>query len=357
MPESADSRTQKKTAKTAPAPGKRRPGKFLAALFCCLGLGALIGYRYLDAEWNRPADPQARETRRVHVRPGMSFDQILDLLRENGLIRKPALFRLQAIYRGGAKSVQAGVYALRASMPPREIYRRISEGEVVRLAFTIPEGYNVREIARTIHRAGLAGEREILRLCREPAFLRSLDIAAPSLEGYLFPDTYQFPEGTAAARILRFMVLTMRKKFTPRLRERARGMGFTVHQALTLASIIEKETSLESERPLIAAVFLNRLKRNMRLQSDPTVIYGLPRFNGNITRKDLRHDSPYNTYLHRGLPPGPIASPGLASIRSALHPARVKYLYFVATRSGGHQFSRTYREHRRAVNRYQRRRR
>ncbi len=357
MTESADSLPEKKTAKTAPPPGKRRLGKFLAALFCCLALGALIGYRYLDDEWNRPADPAADKTTRVHVRPGMSFDQILELLRENGLIRNPALFRLQAISRGGAKSVQAGVYALRASMSPREIYRRISEGEVARLAFTIPEGYNVREIARTIHRARLASEREILRLSREPSFLRELDVAAPSLEGYLFPDTYRFPEGTAAARILRFMVLTMRKKFTPRLRERARGMGFTIHETLTLASIIEKETSLDGERPLIAAVFINRLKRKMRLQSDPTVIYGLPRFNGNITRKDLRHDSPYNTYLYRGLPPGPIASPGLASIQSALHPAQVKYLYFVATNSGGHQFSRTYREHRRAVNQYQRRRR
>ena len=334
---------------------KRRLGKILVALFSAIILVAFIGYQYLDNEFNRPANPQSHETKHMHVRPGMSFAQILGLLEKNRLIQNPGLFHLQARLRGGAKSIQAGVYELKASMSPQEIYRHLSEGRVARRTFTIPEGYNVREIARTIQRAQLAREKEILRLSREPSFLRELKIFSTSIEGYLFPDTYHFPVGVSAKKILGFMVRTMRKKFSPALREQAKTMGFTIHQTLTLASIIEKETSLSSERPLIAAVFINRLKRRMRLQSDPTVIYGLPRFDGNITRKDLRYDSPYNTYLHRGLPPGPIASPGLESIKSALNPAQVKYLYFVATKDGGHQFSRTYREHRRAVNRYQRR--
>ncbi|MDE0331251.1 MAG: endolytic transglycosylase MltG [Nitrospinae bacterium] len=340
---------------TPPPAENRRLGKILVVLFSSIILVAFIGYQYLEAEFNRPANLQAGEAKRVHVRSGMSFTQILELLENGGLIKNPGLFHLQARLRGGAKSIQAGVYELKSSMPPREIYRYLSEGRVARRTFTVPEGYNVREIARTIQRAKLASEAEIIRLSRNPSFLKELEISAASIEGYLFPDTYHFPVDAEAKKILSFMVRTMRKKFSPALRKQAKAMGFTIHQTLTLASIIEKETSLSSERPLIAAVFINRLKRKMRLQSDPTVIYGLPHFDGNITKKDLRYDSPYNTYLYRGLPPGPIASPGLESIKSALNPANVKYLYFVATKDGGHRFSRTYREHRRAVNRYQRR--
>ncbi len=340
---------------TVPHPGKRPLGKLLVALFFSISLGTFVGYRYIDDEFSRPANPRAEKITRIHVRSGMSFGQILELLKEKGLIQNPGLFRLQARFRGGVKTFQAGVYTLKPSMSPREIYERLSEGRIARRTFTIPEGYNVRKIARTIHRAGFASEEEILQLSRNPSFLRELNISACSLEGYLFPDTYEFPLGVAAKKILRLIVLTMRQKFTPALRKKAKEMGFTIHQTLTLASIIEKETSLSSERPIISAVFINRLKRKMRLQSDPTVIYALPHFDGNITKKDLRHNSPYNTYRHRGLPPGPIASPGLASIKSALNPAKVKYLYFVATKNGGHQFSKTYREHRRAVNRYQRR--
>ena len=354
MTENDNPKEESEAPESAPPAQKRRLGKILVALFSSIILVAFIGYQYLDDEFNRPANPKADETKHIHIRSGMSFAQILELLENNRLIQSPGLFHLQARLRGGAKSIQAGVYALKASMSPREIYRHLSEGRVARRTFTIPEGYDVREIARTIQRANLARKEEILRLSRDASFLKELDISAASIEGYPFPDTYHFPVGTEAKKILTLMVRTMRKKFSPALRKQAKAMGFTIHQALTLASIIEKETSLSSERPLIAAVFINRLKRRMRLQSDPTVIYGLPHFDGNITKKDLRYDSPYNTYLHRGLPPGPIASPGLESIKSALNPAKVKYLYFVATKDGGHRFSRTYREHRRAVNRYQR---
>ena len=355
MTENENPQEETDPSETAPPAKKRRLGKILVALFSLMILSVFVGYQYLDDEFNRPANPKADETMRIHIRPGMSFAQILELLEKSNVIRNPGLFRLQARFRGGAKNFQAGVYALKASMSPREIYRYLSEGRVVQRTITIPEGYNIREIARTIQRAKLTSAGEILRISRDPSFLRELNIAAASLEGYLFPDTYHFPVGSPAKKILSFMVRTMRRKFSPALRKQAKKTGFTIHQTLTLASIIEKETSLSNERPLIAAVFINRLKRRMRLQSDPTVIYGLPQFDGNITKKDLRYDSPYNTYLHRGLPPGPIASPGLESIKSALNPAKVKYLYFVATKNGGHQFSRTYREHRRAVNRYQRR--
>ena len=355
MTEKVSSSEKDHIPEAGPFPGRRWFKKFLAVMFSCLVLSILVGYQYLNSAFNRPSNPRTNKTTRIRIRPGTSFGNTLKLLEENGLIQNPVLFHLQARLRGGTKNIQAGVYGLKASMSPREIYEHLLEGKVIQQTFTIPEGYNIREIAATIRQANLAGEDEILRLSRSPSFLRELSISADSLEGYLFPDTYRFPVGTTAKRILRFMVLTMRKKFTPDMKKRAKLMGFTIHQTLTLASIIEKETSLIGERRVIAAVFLNRLKQRMRLQSDPTVIYGLPHFDGNITKKDLRYDSPYNTYLYRGLPPGPIASPGIASIQSALNPAKVKYLYFVANKKGGHQFSRTYREHRRAVNRYQRR--
>ncbi len=342
------------SGKNTPPRGRAR-ARLAVALLSLLVLCAFLVHRGLEAEFSRPADPNATEATRVHVRPGMSFAEVRALLARKRLIRNPRLFDLQARLRGGARRMQAGVYALKASMSPREIYRRLSEGRVVQRTFTVPEGSSLREIARTIERAELAGEQEILALARDASFLRELGVPADSLEGYAFPDTYHFPEGVSARKILAFMVRTMHRKFSPALREQAREMGFTLHQALTLASIVEKETAIDAERPLVAAVFVNRLRRGMRLQSDPTVIYGLPRFDGNLTRKHLRHDSPYNTYRRRGLPPGPIASPGLASIAAAVRPARVKYLYFVAKKEGGHQFSRTYREHRRAVNRYRRR--
>ncbi len=355
MAENKNPTEEGEVSEIVPPAKKRRIGKVLVALFCFIILLALMGYGYLDDEFHRPANPGTHEVRRIHIRSGMSFAQILELLEKSDLIRNPWLFHLQARLRGGANRIQAGVYELKAPMSAREIYRRLSEGRVARRTLTIPEGYNVREIARTIRRVKLADEAEILRLSEDPSFLKELKIPGTSIEGYLFPDTYYFPVGVSAKKILGFMVRTMRKKFSPALGEKAKAMGFTMHQTLTLASIIEKETSLGSERPLIAAVFINRLKRRMRLQSDPTVIYELPHYEGNITKKDLRYDSPYNTYLHKGLPPGPIASPGLESIKSALNPAKVKYLYFVAKKDGGHHFSRTYREHRRAVNRYQRR--
>ena len=311
MTENENPQEETDPSETAPPAKKRRLGKILVALFSLMILSVFVGYQYLDDEFNRPANPKADETMRIHIRPGMSFAQILELLEKSNVIRNPGLFHLQARLRGGAKNFQAGVYALKPSMPPREIYRHLSEGRVAQRTVTIPEGYNIREIARMIRRAKLAGEGEILKLSRDASFLGELNIAAASLEGYLFPDTYHFPVGAPAKKILRFMVRTMRRKFSPALRKQAKRVGFTIHQALTLASIIEKETSLSSERPLIAAVFINRLKRRMRLQSDPTVIYGLPRFDGNLTKKDLRYDSPYNTYLHRGLPPVP--SPALGS--------------------------------------------
>ena len=307
----------------------------------------------LRRDFDRPADPAREVLLLVEVRPGSGVRRISHELKAKGLLRRPLAFQLQARLRGGARRIRAGVYELSPAMPPRAIYRILIEGRVAQRTVTIPEGYNLREIAEALERAGLGPRKDIIESARDPALLARAEAEGDSIEGYLFPDTYRFPLGTPPREILFAMSQNLRRKFGPSLRERAQRLGLTPHEALTLASLIEKETPLAAERALVAAVFWNRLRKNIPLQSDPTAVYGLPRPDGPIRRRDLAHDSPYNTYIHRGLPPGPIASPGLASIEAALHPADVDYLYFVATPSGGHAFSRTYPEHQAAIARHQ----
>lgn len=209
---------------------------------------------------------------------------------------------------------------------------------------------------QALERAGLVSAEAFLQAASDPGLIESLGIEGYPFEGYLFPETYNFPKGVTAEQIIKKMVDHFRSVFTPAWTERAHAMGFTIHQVVTLASIVEKETSKPEERPLIASVFLNRLKRRMRLESDPTVIYGIKDFDGNLTRKDLRTMSPYNTYRIKGLPPGPIANPGRASIEAVLYPSEEPYLYFVSKNDGSHHFSPTLREHNRMVRRYQLRR-
>ncbi len=204
-----------------------------------------------------------------------------------------------------------------------------------------------------IEAAGLGRADDFLALCRDHSFINSLGLQEDSLEGYLFPETYNFPKGTPLKTIVKSMTdsfFDVWKKYDSPAKE----AGLTRHEAITLASIVEKETGAAQERPLIAGVFHNRLKKGMRLQTDPTVVYGLKDFNGNITRADLAADHPYNTYIIPALPPGPITNPGEAAIAAAVKPAQVSYLYFVAKNDGTHQFSNTLNEHNRAVRQYQR---
>ena len=239
----------------------------LASLLLFLGAGG--GYLYLEREFDTPAREGDATPVLFQVRPGMGLKRIVHALGEKSLIKKPILFIYQVRLRGGAKRLHAGYYALRPSMSPREIYRDIVEGRRVVRTITIPEGYNLRELARVIEDSGLAEYGEILALAHSAEFLSSLRVGAASAEGYLFPDTYRFPLGAPARKILNTLADTMKRKLDDKLRRRADELGFTVHEVLTLASIVEKETSLDGERPLIASVFLNRLRRNMRLQSDP----------------------------------------------------------------------------------------
>ena len=221
---------------------------------------------------------------------------------------------------------------------------------------TIPEGFTSAQIAELLGKKGLVEKGEFLLLTGDQDLVRRYGIAGAGLEGYLYPDTYRFYRGMTALSVVDVMVKRFKEVTAPFV-ERAEQLGMAFEDIVALASIVEKETGLAEERPVIASVFLNRLKRGIRLESDPTVIYGLTGFNGNLTRKDLSKPTPYNTYLIPGLPPGPIANPGLDAIKAVLFPAKTNYLYFVSKNDGSHYFSRTLAEHNRAVMIYQKKRR
>jgi UPF0755 protein len=326
----------------------------LLLVLLCLG-GVLAVVLDLMAYARTPAGETA-QTRILTVSPGDSFSAVADRLAEEELILAPAKFRRYARLRGLDKQVKAGEYELSAAMAPRQILAAFVQGKVRLRRVTIPEGYDLKQIASAVADAGICSENGFLAAARSTALARQLGLTAKTFEGYLFPDTYFFPRNEPPEQIIAAMVARFRSVFAEAWRQRADKLGLSVHQVVTLASIIEKETGAPEERPLIASVFHNRLARNMRLESDPTVIYGLDAFDGNLTRRHLRTHTDYNTYKIRGLPPGPIASPGSAALRAALFPAKTDYLYFVSKNDGTHHFSTTFREHRAAVRKYQLRR-
>lgn len=302
-----------------------------------------------------PAGNQALH-RVVHIPEGAPFQQVASILETNRLIANRWGFMLLGKTMNVERRVIPGEYELHAGMTPLEILSRLERGKVLLHAVTIPEGYTVAQIAALFEIKGLAPASELKRLAQDPQFIRSLGLEVPTLEGYLYPDTYFFPRPTPSRQILRTLVSALQEVLTPDLRARAAAFGMTIHEVLTLASIIEKETAQSNERALVSAVFHNRLRHNppLPLQSDPTVIYALHAFDGDLKKRDLRIDSPYNTYRTTGLPPGPIANPGAEAIEAAVHPEDTDYLYFVSKNDGTHVFSETLAEHERAVNRYQR---
>lgn len=316
--------------------------------FCLLSAVALelVGYARL------PADPGAAG-QVVKIARGQSVARTAERLHRLGIIREPLKFRALARLCGDDRRIQAGEYLLSASLAPREILDVLVGGRVQRHRVTIAEGLTVAQIARLVEAAGLASAEAFQAAATDPAALAAAGIEADSFEGYLFPETYFFTRSDTAADMVAAMAARFHQVFRAEWRHRAAEMGWTVHQVVTLASIVEKETGAPSERALISGVFHNRLGRGMRLESDPTVIYGIADFDGNITRRHLRTPTPYNTYHIFGLPPGPIANPGAAAIAAALFPAETDALYFVSRNDGSHVFSRTYAEHLEAVRRYQ----
>jgi UPF0755 protein len=291
----------------------------------------------------------------VVIPDGSTFQHVASLLEREGLIKSRSVFVLLGKSQSVDRKVHAGEYELNPGMTPAEILSKLLNGQVLLHPLTIPEGLTIAQIADVVSQQGLTDRAEFLRLAKDRTFIASLGIKAETLEGYLYPDTYKFPRPIKAREVLVAMVEQLRQAVGPDLLARMQELKMTMHEALTLASVIEKETGSGGERPEISAVFHNRLKKHIPLQSDPTVIYGLPAFDGNLHKKDLSSPSPYNTYRVRGLPPGPIANPGIQAIRATLYPSDSRSLYFVSRNDGTHQFSATLIEHNQAVEKYQKR--
>jgi UPF0755 protein len=291
------------------------------------------------------------------IEPGSRASQIADLLVARGVLRHRLPFLVRYWAARPRHALQAGEYLFDRPLRPIDVYRKLVQGDVYLHPVVIPEGSDRFDIARILNlRLGIDPE-QFFRVTEQTATIGDLDPRAPSLEGYLFPDTYRFPRGVSAATVVITMLARFRQILATRFANQQPPSSAGWHEVMTLASLIEKETPEASERPLIAGVFERRLERGMALQSDPTVVYAARldhRAVGPITQSDLEFESPYNTYRHSGLPPGPIASPGEASIWAALHPAEGDALYFVANTRGGHVFARTFAEHRRNVSRYRR---
>ena len=329
--------------------------KRLSILICCglaaaaipLGLTALRMALFV----HQPGS-EDWQSKRIIIKPGTGASEIARMLEDQHLTANARKFYLYCRYTKADKRLQAGEYELAGYFTPKEIVDWLGTGRVVTRRLTVPEGSTVWEVARILDEAGAAKEEEVLRLVKDETFIRSLNLNVPSLEGYLFPDTYFFSRSRGAHRVLRAMVRQFWRNYPMDWERRAGDRGLSLHQVVTMASMVEKEAVMDEEKPLIAAVFFNRLKKGMRLQSDPTAVYQLADFDGPITRDHLRQDNPYNTYTRKGLPIGPICSPGAKAMEAVLYPAETSYLYFVSKNNGTHHFSRTYAEHRRAINLY-----
>jgi len=297
--------------------------------------------------------PRNFEQTEITISPGQSFSSVLTGLHRQGLISSVWKLKLYARFKGCDKKLRAGEYLIPAGASPEKVLNILVQGKVVLHRITVPEGYSLRQIAETVDRAGLVPEAEFLAAADDPQLINEFKISGSSFEGYLFPDTYLFSRQTSAREIIEVMVHRFNEVFSNDWKERAARLGLSIHEVVVLASIVEKETGVDAERPVIASVFRNRLNLGMRLESDPTVIYGIENFDGNLTRTHLRTPTPYNTYTQQGLPPGPIASPGRKSLEAVLYPADTPYLFFVARKDRTHQFSATLTEHRKAVSAHQ----
>lgn len=286
---------------------------------------------------------------RVIVPKGATFRAAADSLHKAGLVGSASMFRMYARFKGTDRNIKPGTYLIKRGTPWGEIIAALHGGHGLVNTITIPEGFTIAQIAPVLTQALGVPIDSVNAAVRDTAMLRLVGAPGPTLEGYLFPDTYAFPDGTKARAAVLEMVKRFEREWKPDWAVRLQALSLTKHQAVTLASIVEREAKVAAERPVIAAVYLNRLKKGMLLQADPTVQYARGKHTPRLLLKDLEVDSPYNTYKYPGLPPGPIASPGGASLVAALNPAAVQYLYFVAAPDGHHEFRNTLAEHQQAV--------
>lgn len=307
--------------------------KLIAVLIILLG--AFLAYGLL-----LPVGPHAQKF--VQLKPGSSARRVAADLKQAGIIRSEYAFLLLHYFTGD-KSLKAGEYSFDHPARARQVYDRIVRGDIYFHTVVVPEGFNMFDVAAAIEAAGLGTHDDFLEVVRGQAVMvHDLDPKAPSLEGYLFPDTYHFTRTQSLHDIAAAMVHRFRQA------SEEAGLGGDIHGIVTMASIVEKETAVPQERPMVASVFYNRIARNMPLDTDPTVIYAAllnSRYRGTIYRSDLKFDSPYNTYKVTGLPPGPICNPGKASLLAAMHPASTNYFYFVSDNQGHHRFAQTVQQH------------
>jgi UPF0755 protein len=325
--------------------------------FFLLSLGLLLLFFILVIYWLLFVPPsKTASTKVIFIKKGTHLKKVSEVLKQDGIIKNRHFFVLLTTILGKKTKVKAGEYEFHTQMLPLEVLDALVKGQVKPHLVTIPEGYTLSQIAQLLEDLNLVEKKEFLQKASSPAFINTLglsQLAGPTLEGYLFPDTYHLFREMDPEEVIQMMVHQFKKVFGPDLANRTSELGISEREVVILASIIEKETPLSEEKPLISAVFQNRLKKKIPLQSDPTVIYGIKNFSGNLTKEHLLRRTPYNTYLMVGLPPTPICNPGKESLLAAVHPAPVPYLYFVSKNDGSHYFSSDIEEHNRAVWKYQ----
>lgn len=320
-------------------------------------LGLLLLFLIFALCWLLLTHPsKTASTKVIFIKKGTHLKRASEILEQEGIIKNRHFFILLTTALGKKTKVRAGEYEFNTRMLPLEVLDVLVKGQAKHHLVTIPEGYTLSQIARLLEDLNLVEKKGFLQKASSPVFINTLGFSPssqPTLEGYLFPDTYHLFREMDPEEVIQMMVHQFKKVFGPDLANRASELGISQRETVILASIIEKETPLPGEKPLVSSVFHNRLKKKIPLQSDPTVIYGIKNFNGNLTKEDLTRPTPYNTYLISGLPPTPICNPGKDSLLAAVHPAPVPYLYFVSKNDGSHFFSSDIEEHNRAVWRYQ----
>jgi UPF0755 protein len=321
--------------------------KFKIALVALLAAACVLTFLLLDT-------PPSKDWKvaKVVIPKGRSSSEAARLLAAANVLQHPYIFRILVLGTLTANQLKFGEYLFPEPPSAVDVWRKLVGGEITRYSVTIPEGSNLYDIAEILRDLDLVDREKFLESAASTDLLRRLNIPGATVEGFLFPDTYLLEKSMSAEDILEVMIRQFRRKFLPEWETRARESGLSLLQVVTLASIIEKETGVEEEKPLVSAVIRKRLSLGMPLQMDPTVIYGLKRFGEELTKIDLQAPSPYNSYRNRGLPPGPIANPGISALKAALFPADAEYLFFVSRNDGSHRFSKTLQEHNQGVASY-----
>lgn len=324
---------------------RRRLAFGVAAGLCVILAWLFFDYRhYLHAP-----EPGLKSARDVEIKSGLGLRQVANLLHQEGVISRPFWFIFLARLHGSTASLQAGEYTFTPGLTPVKILDMLRKGEISGVRLVAPEGFTIFQIARRLDETGLWSGERFLALARDPKRAKAMAIPAPSLEGYLFPATYPLKKSMTEEDVLQLMLHRGQEEKTPERLAQANTLGLSWHQVLTLASLVQAETSYAEEMPRIAGVFLKRIQVKMRLQCDPTAIYGRKDLDQGVTAADIKRDTPYNTYRHPGLPPGPIGNPGADALAAALHPTAGDDLYFVATGDGRHAFAKTFDQHKKNV--------